>query len=141
VLLVDPDPPRFAWEARERGSVLHVNFRGEVDLAVYNECLDGLEQPLAGPEGVIVVDLGDVTFIDSTGIRLLITLRQRAEARGKQLLISRVSRRALRVLDVSGLTPRFEYLEGHPPDHLPCPTCGEQAPLDAQSCPSCGSAL
>ena len=37
----------------------------------------------------VVVDLADLTFIDSTGLRLLLVLSQQARAEGWRMLITR----------------------------------------------------
>jgi anti-anti-sigma factor len=57
------------------------------------------------------VDLHDVTFMDSTGLRCLIGL-QRAD--GPQIRFGRRSHAVQRVIDISGLTDMFE-----PPDAEP----------------------
>lgn len=133
--------PGFSWIAEETGPTLLVRFKGELDLAVVDECAAGLEEPLDGPEESIVLDLGDLTFADSTGLRFLIDTKRRAESRGKRLLLSRVSGPMLKLFDVTGLTSWFDYADGSRPRHVLCPVCDRPMHHDANRCPHCGAAL
>jgi stage II sporulation protein AA (anti-sigma F factor antagonist) len=56
----------------------------------------------------VVVDLGAVTFIDSTGISVLIQRHQQREATGDQLVVTNPSEPVVRVLEIAGV---LEYLE------------------------------
>lgn len=59
--------------------------------------------PLVGP-GEFVVDLTDVSFVDSTGIGALVTLSQSLEDVGGRLVVRDPSRPVQRILEVSGLS-------------------------------------
>ena len=58
------------------------------------------------------LDLADITFLDSSGVSVLVELRNQAQERGIDVEISAVSRRAARVLTIVGLADSF----GIPPD-------------------------
>jgi anti-anti-sigma factor len=63
--------------------------------------LDGL---LAAPDTkAVVLDLAEVTFIDSAGLGSLLAIRERAQQLGIDLAIARVSDRVQRILDATGL--------------------------------------
>lgn len=90
---------------RERVTVRAV---GEIDLATADE----LERPMlelfdSGFEDV-VLDLRDVTFMDSSGIRVLITTHQHAKDRGAGLSIVVGTSRVRQTLELSGA---IDYLE------------------------------
>jgi anti-sigma B factor antagonist len=72
---------------------------GEIDMANAFMLHDAIEV-LTGPA---VVDLAGVTFIDSTGIQVLIRQHQRRETVGEPLVVKDPSSQVLRVLDVAGL--------------------------------------
>ena len=133
--------PGFSWIAEETGPMLVVRFKGELDLAVVDECAAGLEEPLDGPEESIMLDLGDLTFADSTGLRFLIDTKRRAESRGKRLLLSRVSDPMLKLFDVTGLTSWFDYADGSRPEQTLCPVCDRAMHHDGSRCPHCGAVL
>ena len=57
---------------------------------------------------VVAVDVGDLVYIDSTGLSLLLRWAQEAAAVGRSVEIRRRTPRFDRVLEVSGLKPLFE---------------------------------
>lgn len=131
-------PAPFVYEIQEIGSVLNVRMRGELDLAVVEECRLGLEEPLRGPGRIVVFDVGGVTFADSTGLSLLIQTHRTIDANGGRMLLARVSRPVLRLLEASGTTSFFEYLDGRLTEAT-CPVCDGLVPHDVDVCPSCGA--
>ncbi len=133
--------PAFTWIAEEKDETLVVRFRGELDLAVVDECAAGLEEPLNGPEQDIVLDLGELTFADSTGLRFLIDTKRRVESHGKRLVLSGVSEPMLKLFDVTGLTSWFDYADGSRPLASLCPVCDRPIHHDGSRCPHCGAAL
>ncbi|MFI1168164.1 STAS domain-containing protein [Streptomyces sp. NPDC020801] len=90
-----------------------VTLAGEVDLdgsARLREAL--LSCPGTGPG--TVVDLADVTFMDSSGINALITAHQAAQADGTRLCLAAPQHAVLRVLQLVGvdtLIPCYPTLE------------------------------
>jgi anti-sigma B factor antagonist len=82
--------------------VVTVFVRGEIDLAT----APGLERDLraADRDGVreMVVDLGSVTFMDSTGIYLLLDARERAARRGCRIRLRDVPAQTRRLLEMAG---------------------------------------
>jgi anti-anti-sigma factor len=61
---------------------------GEVDLATVDELHEPLTELLANGFTQIGIDLREVTFMDSTGLRLLVLWRRRAQADGFDLQIA-----------------------------------------------------
>ncbi len=79
----------FAVDVRRAGETVAATVRGDVDLT----SAPGLEAALAGavrarpaPEA-LVVDLGGVTFLDSSGVHVLLAVHRRAAARGVRLVL------------------------------------------------------
>ncbi|CAN5245140.1 anti-sigma factor antagonist BldG [soil metagenome] len=60
-------------------------------------------------EGVseVVLDLGGVEFLDSSGLRTLVTGRSRLQAAGARLSLRGVSPKMARIFDFTGLSPVF----------------------------------
>ena len=56
----------------------------------------------------VVVDMADVTFIDSSGISVLLVARQHLNAAGRMLLISGPSIPVARVFELTGLGALFD---------------------------------
>jgi anti-anti-sigma factor len=86
--------------------VVHVE--GDVDLetAPQLQAVLGAFEPGSGP---VIVDLGDVAFLDSSGLSVLVRCHQQLDADGVSGLRLVITRPALRrVLDATGLTDVFD---------------------------------
>ena len=76
---------------------------GEVDCSTaprLTACLDSL---LAAAPPEVVVDLTEVTFLDSAGLHALVTARARADRAGVRLRVLVATRAAVRPIQVTGL--------------------------------------
>ena len=62
----------------------------------------------------LVVDLRQVSHIDSTGLAALIAVREKANAQGVRLILAGPSPRVRRVLDVTHLAGVFEVTDDVP---------------------------
>ncbi len=87
-------------DVRQVGEAQVVTLAGELDLATGRGLADTLAD-IAGP--TVVVDLADVTFMDSSGIGALVRARQRISARGSSMIISRPQPRVAKTLEIMGL--------------------------------------
>ena len=87
---------------------------GEVDIATTPELVTTLVELLAQGARSIVLDMGDVTFIDSTGLRGIFLVRELCEARGCDLEFTRVQRQAQRVFEFSGVLDRLPLVADAP---------------------------
>ncbi|GAA1420741.1 STAS domain-containing protein [Catellatospora coxensis] len=87
---------------------------GEIDLTVRDELLDSLSATIGEP-GVrkVVVDLSQVAFMDSTGLHVLLTARERAHGSGVGFRVVGATGLVRRVLAVTGV---LELLTGEVPD-------------------------
>ena len=74
--------------------------RGELDASTCG----GLAERLVGPPGsLVVIDLSQLTFMDSSGLGAIHTARRVAIKDGGNLVVSRPSPIVLRVLEITGL--------------------------------------
>jgi len=77
---------------------------GELDVAAVPEMQARMSKLLEGcPD--LEIDLGEVTFLDSSGLRLLLDAKQRCSQAEGRLTLSNASDDVLRVIDLTGLTP------------------------------------
>ena len=93
-------------ERRAGSSVVSVF--GEVDVATATRFREFLEATIENDFESVVVDLTGVTFIDSTGLGVLIGARKRCDAKGRPLRIVVSEPRILKVFEITGLTEVFE---------------------------------
>ena len=85
---------------------------GELDLASQSAALEELIPAIERARGAVVLDLSGVEFIDSTGLRVLLACKNRAEESSTQLLLASVSRAVRQLFDVTKMGDRFDYAEG-----------------------------
>lgn len=84
--MVRPTEFKIAHRATEEGVTLKVV--GELDLATAPVLTEGVERLRRGAT-VLTLDLSDLGFMDSTGLRLLIELDRRATREGWKLVLIR----------------------------------------------------
>ena len=94
----------------ERGGTPVVHVRGEVDLSTCEELEAAIERAEESAPTTLVVDLSQVSFLDSTGVRTLLKADSRARDDGRKLLLVGPPEPAARVFRVTLLDKRFEFI-------------------------------
>jgi len=97
-------PPPFAISLAAVGEQsVRLEIRGELDLSTSPQLDDALRHELGGGRSVIV-DLSQVTFIDSTALNTLIGALRSCESNGGSLAVSpSLPPQVTRVFEVTGL--------------------------------------
>lgn len=96
---------RISEQVRDGSSV--VSPQGEVDVATAPALRDHLARVIERDRGPVVVDLAAVTFIDSTGLGVLIGARTLCDDKGRNLRVVVSEPRILKVFEITGLTELF----------------------------------
>jgi anti-sigma B factor antagonist len=76
---------------------------GDLDMAARFQAEQALDDLLATPVEQLVVDLGEVTFVDSTGMGLVLEVNDRARAEGFRLRLLRGPEEVQRVFELAGV--------------------------------------
>jgi anti-anti-sigma factor len=95
----------------QRGGTVHVSLVGELDISTATRLEDELGRQEAERPELIVLDLQGLTFMDSTGLRLLISADARAREEGRSLTIVRGSEMVQRVMRLTRLDERLNVVE------------------------------
>ena len=83
---------------------LLLEFRGELDHHGARNALRELEMAVdAALPKVLVLDMSGITFMDSSGIALILRAQQRMQLLDGSILVCNVPAQARRVLDAAGL--------------------------------------
>ncbi len=106
--------PSFDLRVVRNGSAVHIAPRGELDIATTPELEQALTEATAEPVAEIVLDLRELTFMDSTGLRALAQANSGAGERGVALSIIRGPRQIERVLEISGLGTMLPLVDAPP---------------------------
>jgi anti-sigma B factor antagonist len=96
--------------AFDRSHEHSISATGEIDVASAPELRRALLERIdASDKGErVVLDLREVSFIDSTGLGVLVGARRRAIDHGTQLILANPRPPTLRVIDITGLAALFE---------------------------------
>lgn len=86
-----------------------VALTGELDLASAAELERAVRELRAGGCDRVVVDLSDVDFLDSTGLRVLISLRNTAQRAGHRLTIVPGRQGVQRIFELTATRGLFDW--------------------------------
>jgi anti-sigma B factor antagonist len=106
-----PQLGQLSMTSERDGDVHVIAVVGELDLAT----AAGLEAELlnveAGDATAIVLDLSGLSFMDSTGARLVLQADARSRADSNRLTLRRGSRAVQRVFEISGIAERLPFAD------------------------------
>jgi anti-anti-sigma factor len=88
-----------------------ITLSGEIDVASAGDVEQELARVEATTASAIVLDLSEVTFMDSTAVRLLLTADARSRQDGRRLALRRPSASVLRVLRLVGIEDRLPFAD------------------------------
>ncbi len=94
-----------SWSTVRSNGHAQIILQGEVDLNVCQTLSQILDE--ASDAGVLVIDMKDLEFIDSSGIRCLLDARSRVNDRDACLILRCPSEAVRRVLAVAGVEEMF----------------------------------
>lgn len=80
---------------------------GEVDIASVSVLQEALGKLLDAGQTKLVVDLGELQYLDSTGLGCITAARRRAREAGGDLILACAQPRILRLLSITGLDQIF----------------------------------
>jgi anti-sigma B factor antagonist len=75
---------------------------GELDLATTPRLESEIETATAGEIEHLVIDLSEISFIDSTGLSMFLVLQARSASHGWELTLTRPSEAVRSILQITG---------------------------------------
>ena len=97
--------------AEPDGTSSTVLVSGEVDVSNAPRLREALDERLADHVAELVVDLSEVSYIDSTGIGVLVGTAHRAEEQNTRFEVARPQRNVARVLGLLGVSEELHLSE------------------------------
>lgn len=101
--MVDPDAPTFDVRVVEADDGPMIVARGDLDLAAHDTLRRCIES-CSARRPCVVLDVAEVTFMDSTGLNALVWAHRRLGDRPGAVILRNPSRAVVRVLEIAGLT-------------------------------------
>jgi anti-sigma B factor antagonist len=97
----------FRVEVRSEDRATVISVTGELDLASSPALEEELDRVAESDSELLIVDLRELEFMDSTGLSVLVRAHQRAEAQGRRLGLVNGSQQVQRLLTLTGVADRF----------------------------------
>jgi anti-anti-sigma factor len=100
----------FSTSLERREGAAIVSLAGDLDLASEERAMAALATALDG-SSVLVADLRELSFLDSTGVRVLIATDLRAKEAGARFGVVRGEGMVARLLEVTRVDQRFPVVD------------------------------
>lgn len=91
-----------------------LSVHGELDLVTAPELEAALERAGPAGRGRLIIDLRGVSFLDSTGLVLLLRHEREAAAGGRRLIVVKGPAHVQRVFDLTGMSERLTMVDEPP---------------------------
>jgi anti-sigma B factor antagonist len=95
----------------DRNGLVHLALVGELDLSTVAKVQEELRRIEASSPATVVVDLSKLTFLDSTGLRCIVTADERAREEGRRMVVVRGPDAVQRVFAITRLEERLEMVD------------------------------
>lgn len=99
----------FVVELEDLGGILCLRLRGDLDYATAPH-VEKAVSAVAEPDAVLIIDLGRLTFFDSSGIRLLVELAEKARRERWELRLLHGPPEVRRVLRLTGMEAHLPFV-------------------------------
>ena len=99
----------FAIDYERHGTIACLTLSGDLDLATAPQFRDACAHAQQGEPDILLIDLADVTFIDSTGLQALLDAHADDQKRRLRIILSPA---AARLIDLVRLRNRLPIIEG-----------------------------
>jgi anti-anti-sigma factor len=85
---------------------------GELDIATVDDAQRQIEAAEATSPALLIIDLSQLEFVDSSGVRLALLAEGRARAAGRRVAVRLGTGHALRVFQALGLLDKVDVVPG-----------------------------
>lgn len=96
-----------SWEWLESAETGLVTLRGEIDFTVTPRMRERLALFIETTGGEIVLDMGGLDYIDSSGLAALIEARKKLQSQGRKISISEVSPQVRKLFNLTQIGDLF----------------------------------
>lgn len=95
-------------QTQNYNDVTVIELQGELDGDVCDSLKDTVTSTVAGSRTRIVLDMSNVTFIDSLGLELLLWVRHYCRQNKSQLKLAGLDENTEKILEITGLQGEFD---------------------------------
>jgi anti-anti-sigma factor len=102
---------RLTWEAHRDDDSIRLALAGEFDLSNASQVEDALKEVEGDRPALLVIDLRELTFMDSTGLRVMVSADARARDDSRRLVVVQGPESVHRVFRITGLDDHLDIVE------------------------------
>jgi anti-anti-sigma factor len=102
---------RLTYESHNNGNMVRLALAGEFDLSNAAQVEDALKEIEHEHPPLLVLDLRELTFMDSTGLRVMVSADARARDDSRRLAVVQGPESVHRVFRITGLDDHLEMVE------------------------------
>jgi anti-sigma B factor antagonist len=106
-----PPVPSFTVQTAEHDNATHVLLRGDLDLSTAKQAEQAIEDAERSGQQTVVVDLRGLSFMDSTGLRVIVSADKRASRSNRRLVIIQGPLAVRRVFEITRLGERLDIVD------------------------------
>lgn len=101
----------FSVSVSTDGATATVALRGELDMSGVDRAREAIEQAESGEPALVVLDMSQLDFIDSTGLEVMLRAARRAHDNGRRLVVARPSRYVRRLLELTAIDQSLDIVD------------------------------
>jgi anti-sigma B factor antagonist len=101
----------FRLEVRNEQTATVIAISGELDLASSPALQEELDRAQATDASLLIIDLRELDFMDSTGLSVLVRAHQRADEQGRRLAMVKGPQQVERLLSLTGVADRLTLVD------------------------------
>ena len=102
---------RLTYQSHQSDGMIRLALSGELDLSSASQVEDVLKEIEESSPPLLVLDLRDLTFMDSTGLRVMVAADARARDGSRRLAIVQGPEPVHRVFRITGLDDHLDIVE------------------------------
>jgi anti-sigma B factor antagonist len=101
----------FEVETGELGDAAHVTLSGDLDLSTAKRAEQAIEDAENAGHKTVVIDLRGLSFMDSTGLRVIVSADKRARRSNRRAVIIQGPAAVRRVFEITRLDERLDIVD------------------------------
>lgn len=105
------------FEVKELGDALNeIKINGEIDIYTAGSFKESVENAIDDGNKQIILDLSELSYIDSTGIGVLIELRKEGAEKNSTIVLKKPRKNIMKLFTLTGINQIFTITEGEKND-------------------------
>jgi anti-anti-sigma factor len=101
----------FSVESEPRGAAVRLRLTGDLDLATAEEAERAILQAEDARPHVLIIDLSELAFMDSTGLRVILSASTRAQEQDRRVVLVKGPLVVQRVFEITRLAERLDIVD------------------------------